>query len=300
MSRLIDPMEPMEYINHPNEVLRMLRYFVRPQMDPEERITPDYSADPALGVVISTYGSIPFLDLNLHYLVHVNHLRVLIHDDCSPRRDELIALCRSYAPYVDLYSTQERMWHKEKIGVIGDTNSFLVGLQWAQQNGFELLLKLSRRMVVLKEFASSLKRLAVESDAFTFGNYCTDDDFPLRTECVAMCVKAWTNPFPMNQLNTMGYAKLPVFAEYWFHDLARMLAYANASPRYRQYADTHRIGAAHDGLVRWSDLLGESRYSAAPGALWHNCNPVEDYYRAAREVFGERYTLDDFRGIEMF
>ena len=142
MSRLIDPMEPMEYINHPNEVLRLLRYFVRPQMDPEERILPEYPAEPSLGVVISTYGSIPFLDLNLHYLVNVNRLRVLIHDDCSPARDALIDLCRRYAPHVDLYSTTERMWHKEKIGVIGDTNSFLVGLQWAQQNKFDILVKL--------------------------------------------------------------------------------------------------------------------------------------------------------------
>ena len=164
MSRLIDPMEPMEYINHPNEVLRLLRYFVRPQMDPEERILPEYPADPKLGVVISTYGSIPFLDLNLHYLVNVNHLRVLIHDDCSPARNELIALCQRYAPHVDLYSTAERMWHKEKIGVIGDTNSFLVGLQWAQQNGFDLLLKLSRRMVALKEFASEFSHLKEPSD----------------------------------------------------------------------------------------------------------------------------------------
>ena len=300
MSRLIDPMEPMEYINHPNEVLRMLRYFVRPQMDPEARLTPDYPAEPSLGVVISTYGSIPFLDLNLHYLVNVNRLRVLIHDDCSPMRDELIALCQRYSPYVDLYSTSERMWHKEKIGVIGDTNSFLVGLQWAHQNRFDLLLKLSRRMVVLKEFATDLKRLAVESDGFTFGNYCESDDFPLRTECMAMCVKAWTHDFPMNQLNTMVYAKLPVFAEYWFHDLARMLAYANASERYRRYADTHRIGASHDGFVRWDGLLGKDRYTPNPGALWHNCNPLEDYYNAARAVFGDRYTMDHFRGIEMF
>ena len=300
MSRLIDPMEPMEYINHPNEVLRLLRYFVRPQMDPEERITPDYSADPSLGVVISTYGSIPFLDLNLHYLVRVNHLRVLVHDDCSPWRNELIALCRSYSPYVDLYSTQERMWHKEKIGVIGDTNSFLVGLQWAAQNGFDLLLKLSRRMVVLKEFASNLKRLARESDGFTFGNFCGDDDFPLRTECMAMCVRAWSNPFPMNQLNTMVAAKLPVFAEYWFHDLARMLAYANASERFRSYTDAHRIGASHDGFILWDDLLASSRYTPVPGALWHNCNPIEAYYEAARAVFGDRYTLNDFKGIEMF
>ncbi|MBQ6352238.1 MAG: hypothetical protein IJJ28_03100 [Lentisphaeria bacterium] len=300
MSRLIDPMEPMEYINHPNEVLRLLRYFVRPQLDPAERITPDYSSDPQLGVVISTYGSIPFLDLNLHYLVHVNHLRVLVHDDCSPRRNELIALCRSYAPYVDLYSTPERMWHKEKIGVLGDTNSFLIGVQWARQNGFELLLKLSRRMVVLKEFAPALKRLAVESDAFTFGNYCGEDDFPLRTECVALSVKGWSHPFPLGQLNAVVQAKLPVFAEYWFHDLARMLAYANASERYRRYADTHRIGASHDGFVLWNDLLGSSRYEPTPGALWHSSNPLEDYYNAARAVFGDRYTLDDFRGIEMF
>ena len=300
MSRLIDPMEPMEYINHPNEVLRLLRYFVRPQMDPEVRLLPEYPAEPSLGVVISTFGSIPFLDLSLHYLVRVNHLRVLIHDDCSPQREALIALCQSYAPHVDLYSTEKRLWHKEKIGVIGDTNSFLIGLLWARENRFDLLLKLSRRMTPIKEFAFNLKRLARESDGFTFGNYCEQDDFPLRTECVAMNVKAWTHAFPLSQLQTVVNAQLPVFAEYWFHDLARMLAYANASPRYRAYADTHRIGASHDGFVKWNDLLGTDRYTPSPGALWHNCNPLEDYVRAAREVFGDRYTADDFRGIEMF
>ena len=300
MGRYIDPMEPMEYVNNSNEVIRLLRYFLRPQMDPEVRITPDYPENPSIGVVISTYGSIPFLDLNLHFLVNVNRLRVLIHDDCSPKREELIELCRRYAPYVDLYSTPERMWHREKVGVLGDTNSFLVGLTWARDNRFDLLLKLSRRMVVISEFADRLRRLATESDGFTFGNYCTADDFPLRTECMAMCVKAWSSDYPISQLHAVLSHRLPVFAEYWFHDLARMLAYANASGKFRRYADEHRIGASHDGFVMWCDLLGKDRYTPAPGALWHSCNPLEEYYAVSRQVFGDRYTLDDFRGIEMF
>ena len=300
MGDVIKPMEPMEYVEHPNEVIRMLRYFVRPQMDPGIRLTPDYPAEPSLGVVISTFGSIPYLDLNLHYLVNVNHLRVLIHDDSSPQREELIALCRRYAPHVDLYITPERLWHKAKVGTLGDTSAFFIGLQWARQNRFDLLLKLSRRLVAVSEFAAGLKHLAVESDAFTFGNYCDRDDFPLRTECMAMCVKAWTHEFPLTQLNSMLHYKLPVFAEYWFNDLARMLAYANASEKYRSYADAHRIGAAHEGFVKWNGLLGDSRYAANPGALWHNSNPVEEYYNAARQVFGDRYTLEDFKQVELF
>lgn len=300
MSNVLASMEPMGYIDHPNELVRLLRYFVRPQMDPAIRLTPDYPAAPTLGVVISTFGSIPYLDLNLHYLVNVNRLRVLIHDDSSPQREELIALCQRYAPNVDLYITSERMWHKAKVGVLGDTNAFLVGLQWARQNNFDLLLKLSRRFVAISEFADKLKRLAVESDGFTFGNYCDLDAFPLRTECVAMCVRAWSHEFPMNQLSSMIHYRLPVFAEYWFNDLARMLAYANASEKYRRYADAHRIGAAHEGFVKWEDLLGASRYDANPGALWHSANRVEDYYDASRRVFGDRYTLDDFRKVEMF
>ena len=300
MGREIAPMEPMEYINHPEEQIRMLRYFARPQMDPQIRLVPEYPREPSIGVVISTYGSIPYLDLNLHYLIRVNRLRVLIHDDCSPQREALLELSRRYAPHLELASTYQRMWHRKDVGAMGDTNAFLFGLNWARDNHFDLLLKLSRRLVAVSEFAPALRRLAVESDGFTFGNYCDYDDFPLRTECVAMCVRAWSHPYITNQLSSVLRYQFPVFAEYWFHDLARMLDYANSSGKYRRYVDAHRIGASHSGFVQWGDLVSTSRYNPVPGALWHSCNSLEEYVQAAGRVLGNRYTLEDFQNCEMF
>ncbi len=285
---------------HGDERVRMLRYFVREQMDPKLRFTVDYPEKVRIGVVISTYSSIPYLDLNLHYLVNVNHLDVLIHDDCSPDRDALIALCLKYSPHVQLYVTRKRMWHKSHIGALGDTHSFLVGLDWAKKNNFDILVKLSRRLVCTSEFASGLAKLAKESEAFTFGCYCNKDDFPIRTECMAMSVKAWTVPFQMERLALVLKNEYPIYAEFWFHDMARILAYNNGSAKYRAFIEKQNLGPLYDGYALWRDLLGVTRYTPTPRALWHLANSEADYLAASRKVFGERYKLEDFKRIEEF
>ena len=53
-------------------------------------MSPNYPENPTVGVVIGTYGSIAFIELQLYYLTVVNKIKnVLIHDDCSPQQNEL-------------------------------------------------------------------------------------------------------------------------------------------------------------------------------------------------------------------
>lgn len=292
--------KPLLWYMHGDERVRMLRYYVREQMDPSIRLTPEYPENPRIGVVISTYGSIPYLDLNLHYLINVNHLNVLIHDDCSPDCEALIALCEKYAPNARLYITPERLWHKTHVGAFGDTSSFLVGLNWAHNLKLDILVKLSRRLVCLSEFAPKLAALAKQSDAFTFGTYCPRDDFPLRTECMAMSVKAWSHKFVASRIAMVLKQEFPIYAEFWFHDMARTIAYYNGSRKYRDFIEKQNLGPLYDGYAQWTDLTGSTRYDKTPNALWHIANPTSDYLEASRKVFGDRYKLEDFEKVEEF
>ncbi|MEA4861746.1 MAG: hypothetical protein AB7F40_05485 [Victivallaceae bacterium] len=291
---------PMRWYLHGDERVRMLRYFVREQPDTALRLTSDYPPVPKIGAVIATYASIPYLDLNLHYLVNVNHIPVLIHDDCSPRRAELVALCQRYAPHVQLYITKKRMWHRARVGTLGDTNSFLVGLDWAKHNKCDILIKFSRRFVCLSNFADKLRNLALETEAFTFGSNCPHDDFPLRTECMAMNVKVWTHPWVFERLVAVIKQQYPIYAEFWFNDMAHTLAYYNASEKFHDYMKKQNRGPMFDGYVNWTDLMAKSRYNKSRNALWHVADKVEDYAREAEKIFPGRYTVKDFKDIEEF
>ena len=72
----------------------MLRYFqFQFKFDNTVDYTPHYSENPEIGVVIGTYGSVPYVDLQLHYLKNVNGFnKILVHDDCSEQQEELKAL----------------------------------------------------------------------------------------------------------------------------------------------------------------------------------------------------------------
>ena len=252
---------PMRWYQHGDERVRMLRYFVREQMDTNLRFSADYPAAPKIGAVIATYASIPYIDLNLHYLVKVNRLPVLVHDDCSPKRDELVELCKSYAPYVQLYVTKQRMWHRTRVGTLGDTHSFLVGLDWAKSHKLDIVLKLSRRFVCRSNFADNLRRLALATDAFTFGANCPYDDFPLRTECVAMNVKMWSDPWVFERLSGVMKQKFPVYAEFWFHDMAHTLAYYKLQ---RKVPPSHERSESRADVRRLYPLAGSARRVPLP------------------------------------
>ncbi len=288
---------PELWLYNRDERVRMLRYFIREQPDPSLRYLPSYPAEPKIGAVIGTCGCVPYVDLNLHYLINVNHIPVLVHDDCSGAREELMKLCLRYRQQAYLCTTEHRMWHKPGIGAIGDSSSFLSGLDWARLMKLDILVKFSRRFVCVSEFVPGLKKLALESDAITFGMDCPRDHRPLRTECMAMHVGIWGSPWVFHRLNAVVQKQVPVFADFWFNDMAHTIAYYNDSAKYPEFMKRQNRGPIFDGYAPWSGLTGPSRYEKNPNALWHQANPVEDYVAAAEKVFPGRYTAADFKNI---
>ena len=287
----------------PNETIRMLRYYqFNFKFNNNEDYTVNYNFDSKIGVVIGTYGCIPYIDLQLHFLKNINHIdNILIHDDCSPYQKQLKNLAKQYN--VDFYSTPKRMWHKSCVGSIGDTNCFYQGLVWAKQKNIDVLIKLSRRLIPCYNWKNNLLKLMNESDANTFGSFCTKDPFNLRTEGIALNVNTWTRSYPLNALLWTIQNEYPIFAEFWMHEMSKTISANNFSEKWKNYCEQHKFGYLHSGYAMWQDFLGTCRYTNEnrhDNVLWHMYCKTEDYLNVSNQIFNNKYTLKDFENCENF
>lgn len=287
----------LQWYFHPNETVRMLRYYqFNSVFDNNIDYTVHYPDNPNIGVVIGTYGSVPFIDLQLHYLKYVNKIdNILIHDDCSPYQNELKELAKKYN--VDFYSTPKKMWYKSCVGTIGDHNAFLQGLLWAKQKNLDILVKLSRRLIPCFEWKTNLIELAKNTEASTFSSYCTKDPFNLRTEAIGMAVNVWSKDYPIYNFKFTIDNELPVFAEFWVHELAKTLSGNNFSEKWLNYVKTTKLGYLHSGYGMWQDILGTCRYTNEnrnPNVLWHMYSSVDEYLKESQKIFGNKYNKSDF------
>lgn len=284
---------------HPNEIVRLLRAKIYENIDINIDLSPNYTNDLKIGVVIGTYGSVAYVNLALHYLKNVNKIdKILVHDDCSPKKDELKKLCEEYN--VDFYSTESNMFYKTSIGSIGDQNCFFEGLKWAKENKLDILVKFSRRLIPCFEWVSDFKDLVLKSDGLTFSSYCKQDNFPIRTECIAMNVNAWTNEFVMKILNFYIKNNICVFAEFFNDEMAKQIDFQNFSEKYKNYKKENFTGYTYSGYVHWYDILGKNRYTKDDrneNVLWHMYSTPEDYLNKSNEIFKDKYKLDDFKNI---
>lgn len=289
---------------HPNECVRMMRTNIFDNIDVNEDLTPSYKDNIKVGVVIGTNGAVPYIDLSLHYLINVNGIKhILIHDDGSDKIPEFKKLQNKYnknGVKVDLYSTGKNLWHKSCIGSIGDQNCFAIGLKWAKENNLDILVKFSRRLIACFNWIDDFKKLVKESNGITFGSYCVKDKFPLRTELLGMNVNAWNNPYVINMMSWFIENEYSIFAEHFMDKLAKVLDYQNNSEKYKKWKESHKTGYIHSGYVHWKDILGTNRYNNEDrnkNVLWHMFKNDNDYLNESKKVFGDKYSLDDFKNI---
>lgn len=261
-----------------------------------EDYTVNYPENPKVGVVIETYGSIPYVELQLYFLKYGNKIdNILIYDDYSPYQNELKALANQYK--VDFYSTPKRMWYKDGVGSIGSTNAFYQGLLWAKKNKLDILIKLSRHLLACYEWKQDLISLAEKSDANTFTSYCSKGPYHFRTECIALNVETWTRKYPLSAMQFTIQNELPIFAEFWFHELAKTIAGNNYSEKWDKYQKEKKYGYLYSGYAMWQDLLGTNRYTNEnrhANVLWHQYSKPEEYYNVSKAILKDKYSLTDF------
>lgn len=289
----------LDWFNTSNSTIKRLYYRPANSLPLSFKSDPAYPADPRklkIGVVLSTCGSIPFVDLGIHFLKKVNGIEnILIHDDHSDEAIQLKELAQKNGAY--FFSTVNKLPYMKNVTTLGDTSAFYEGLKWAKSLDLDILVKFSRRFIPCFNWSNSLRKLVVESDGVTFSSKCIKDRFSFRTEGLAMNVDAWSSNEVLANMAFYLNSSMPMHAEYWFGELAKMIDWQNFSNKYFNYRMSHYKCFDESGYVNWRDVLGINRYSQdgrAGTVLWHMYSTPEDYWKIAESVFPGKYKVEDF------
>ncbi len=242
---------------------------------------------PSVGLVIGTFAATPYVHLHLESRArNYPHMPVLVHDDGSPKRDELQKLCERYGG--DFISAPQRTRP-----TIGDLSTFVDGLDWAHERQITLLVKMSRRFIPFYNFSPELFRLAYESQSATFSHRCLHFNFGFRTECIALHVETWRKSGALDKMRSLVERNEPVFVEGLIHNLARDIQRAGVCDANREYVRNHPQPPDADAYAVWS-IMNDRRTTRKDDVLWHDCDDAQDYARAA-VLFHLPYGRNDFR-----
>jgi hypothetical protein len=254
----------------------MLTYEPRAMTETPKSIIPD---NPTVGIAIATHACVPYVHMQLEARKRFYpDVPALVVDDCSPDFRELANLCKQYG--ADFISNPQRLGH-----VKGDIASYRHAIQWAAAKGLDLVVKVSRRWIIMKPWVEDFKRLAILTQYPTYSNRCDHYGFGFRSECIGLHVDSWLQTVPTMLEAIQGPD--PGLAEAFYDQRC-----SQAIPLCEMAKDYQ---AEHPGWATW-DLLGTNRHAVPPWILWHNALTPEVYHMKAKE-WGLPYSVEAFRQV---
>jgi hypothetical protein len=247
---------------------------------------------PKIGMVIGTYGSVSYIRLQLETRkLYWPEVEVLIHDDNSDKKEELIALCEQYG--ATYYSTPKRL-----VDGLGDMAAIVEGLDWAKRNNIDLLVKLSRRFLITHPWTLALSHLAYNTQHPTYAGQCAEYMKACRSEAIVFHVESWIGSEPveaMRKARQDGHAPSD-HMETWYGEKANEIFQQRASMRTRSTHAVFHVKSKAIGCMNWP-IEGFSRHTRAPGLIWHNADFPEAYLYCARSYGFNDISLDELRWI---
>lgn len=243
-----------------------------------------------IGVVIGTFAALPYVHLQLEARRRFwPDVRVLVHDDASPQRDDLRGVAREYG--ADFASASYR-----QAATVGDMAATVAGFDWARERDLDYVVKLSRRFVIARPWLDALSELAFNTQYATYSGPCSDFGFGFRTECTAYHVRSWFAAGAVETLRGYVARNEGAFVEGLVHDLARDVhkTACDVARRLDRWTprETDELRLA-DGYGYWP-LLGTGRAIYNPGVLWHDYASPDAYWGLAQAFGLTEYTRDDF------
>ena len=221
------------------------------------------------GLVIGTYGSVPYIHLFLESAKrNFPDVSIFVNDDNS-KSEALRNICNDYG--VTFHSNPHRHRH-----LPGDVTSAINGLNWAKKAELDILAKMSRRFIPFFDWTIELQK-AFKSGISTWGNYDISQNLPLRTECFAMHINSWYAH--LDKVEKIKRVKGNVFR--WVEE--NFFNLANKVSNGRRFET-------------WNSI-GNNRKARMPNILWHHANPPEDYFNKAKG-YELPYVLEDFRRVD--
>lgn len=244
-----------------------------------------------IGLVIGTYGSVPYIHLSLACLrKHEPDIKILIQDDYSEYSIELKNICIKYD--AELYTTKTRLgWF------LGDMSAVFNACEWSYTKGCDIGIKLSRRFIINKKFTENLIEIFNNTEAITLSGSCINAGFGFRSECIAFNTKIWHGSSELHAIKTNidmqdNNIGLP---EKWYHDKVKSLYESQASYNRLEYDKLYPSFNCCSGFVYWP-LLGLGRCIKVDNILWHTANNINEYLILSQQ-YNLPYNLEDFKKI---
>jgi hypothetical protein len=258
----------------------------RVQGSPVEKL---FTGVPKVGLVISTFGALPYVDLHLAVRQRVYpDLPVLVHDDASGQTNALAELCRVHG--VTFQTNSIRMGHE-----MGDISSMIGGLRWAKEIGLDLVVKMSRRFVPNTNWVPRLQHMATVSQYPTFGRDCKAFGYALRTECFAMAVGPWSADEIIGEMTTFMLTNLePFLVERFVYQMAKKV-YTGLCVEARRWEQKNVRANPRPANVLW-DFMSESRKTPSPTHLWHETTTPAQYAEFGLKL-GRNFPPSAFEGF---
>jgi hypothetical protein len=250
-------------------------------------VTPDltYSGPPKVGVTLAVAGNPSFLHLHLASLRrYCGDLPVLVHDDCSADRGELLRLCREYNAD---FQTSNRHVGGVTNGYHGDLAAMYGGIAWGERNGLDLVVKFSRRFVPLHNWLPGLSDLAERTQGLTFSNVSKFVHLQFRTDCFAVHPATWVKVGALAQLEYWMRRQDPFHPEPRMHEIAKLVERFGSREYNRQ-----RHNNPVEGYVAWP-MMGDHT-EPFNGSVVHRGHGVMNFLSAS-QTLGLPYGADDFR-----
>lgn len=215
------------------------------------------------GIIISTHGMPAFVHLQLESVRRFSpRLPVLVYDDCSPQGDVLSYLANLYGARFE--SAPRRYGH-----YLGDMRAYSVGLKWGMSRGFDYIIKISRRFIVVQNWLNEFKSIAEHAPA-TIAMGSDTVGWYLRTSWIAMRIEDWCIHIPT--IDRYANSGDLICVEYCLGDLSKQFGHFTVFP----FLDNTKAEGRDNGNFLWYDFANGERY-----------------YRQSRE-WGLNYLVDSF------
>jgi len=255
----------------------------RPVANPQEKIFPQ---SPRLGLVISTFGSVPYVALALAARNTLYPtLPVVVHDDASDQSDELARLCEQNG--VDFQTNSARLGHE-----MGDLLSLVGGLRWAQERGIDLLVRMTRRFIPKRDWTAHLAEVAMYTQFGTLGRECNTHRLPIRTECFAMYVGHWALPEIAGEMAKFAITnRASIVVERYVYTMVGKV-YEMGCGAALEWERLHVRTTPRAMFAPW-EFVEPQRGLLTPNYLFHEANWPGDYAALAQNA-GLNYSADDF------
>lgn len=246
--------------DHPTEDMRAcaLCRDYNPHLAAAPPPSPARPGDLPCGVVIGSYLFPKLAELQIRLIrAMCGPVPILVSADHSPDNPEkmpdFLRLEKDY-PDVTVRTSSDRLGQ-----TMGDLAAFHWGLIWARRRGLRVLAKLSQRFLVtvpywLQDGAAAL----LAAGGYIGSQPCKAPAFPIRTEACLLDVDVWSADGILASLA----AQTSTPAEHVVGGLAAQLG--------------------DKAFWRWP-IMGEGRYVAARGIVWHCANSEREFHTLAHQ-----------------